>query len=469
LRPLDDVVLGVGLRGHLGLSSLPLAAAVRAKVLEPRDTPFVDARGRPAAMAAASCVDPSLVGAPRYLELGAPALREAAASSARAADPLPLLLVLPEAARPDAADLELGALLDGLEARSGVRLDRAHSRIVARGHAGGALALKEAFWQSARDGRDRLVGAIDAAWHPETLRWLDARGRLCTEDDDRGRTPSEAAAFLLVGQRPRRQGAARITAVEHEVASDADDERRSGVRLGRLVRRVAGASEHGPIQWVVPDLNGELERQRRWLEFVDEARDELVHAMLDELVPHTGDVGAATTVYLVGACLSLARMGAVPIHNGVVLAQSDDGAVGVVAFDVPSPSGFRACIGAAHVHRVTKAPGSLKPTPAERRQLDWLARTLLEDVGSMGMLLAPEPLEGEASPEQLGQRLLDAFDAFAALGLGGRGVPSHPDLLGALERYVGEVVPSDKARRFARAFVTAHLDVVAPGKRLRRT
>jgi 3-oxoacyl-[acyl-carrier-protein] synthase-1 len=445
-------VLGVGARGHLGLNSLQIATGMRARLLEPREAPFPDRTGGGAGIARAECVPVEVVGFERFVRLGAPALREAASSCDSAA----LFLALPDADRPDQADPRFESeLLNTLASRSGFALD-AESRIVRHGHAGFGVALS-----AARDVLDSgrvdevVVGGIDSAFHPEVVRWLDERGWLCREDDDAGRIPSEAAAFVRLARRPEGKAApwGRPVAVD-TIFSPSEAESPSD--LGRLVRRVAVRGHGERVSWILPDLNGERPRAERWLKALEIARERVEGAFRDDPVMHLGDTGAATGGLLSVIALQLARIGAVQTHDVFVTTSSDRHEHAVMLWTLPDAGGpFTASRTDVRDHAVSGGRGAVRPDADESRHMWRAARSCLEDIGSMGMLLAPEPAEGD--PQVFGQRLLDAFDALAALGCGAAGAVFEPDVAALVERYATETPDPDRARRFAVAFARAHL------------
>jgi hypothetical protein len=93
----------------------------------------------------------------------------------------------------------------------------------------------------------------------------------------------------------------------------------------------------------------------------------------------------------------------------------------------------------------------------ELSSLRRMARDCMEEIGSLGILRAPEgpPVSWAQGPESFEQRLLCSLDALIALG--------HPfqsasgegklDVLGALLDYAGDGFVPDPARGFVRAFV----------------
>lgn len=117
--------------------------------------------------------------------------------------------------------------------------------------------------------------------------------------------------------------------------------------------------------------------------------------------------------------------------------------------------------------RALGAPGETKPPeadaglhPALKAELEGLrrvARDCMEELGSLGLLRAPEGprVAWVPGPADFEQRLLNCLDALIALGhpfqsAGGEG---RFDVLAALLEYAGDSFVPDPARGFARAFV----------------
>jgi 3-oxoacyl-[acyl-carrier-protein] synthase-1 len=467
----ETVVLGVGARAQLGLSALQIATALRARQLEPRPAPFPDARGAPAGLAYAGFLPPDLVGLARHVRLAAPAVREAVAEAragtraAKVARAVPAIVAVSERDRPDEQQMgDDAARLGAIGRESGVAIDIGASALVRGGHAGFAIALDRARELLDEGAPEVLVGGVESPYHPAVPAWLDARGRLCREDDDAGRIPGEAAAFaLLARRRPGKHaaGLARVRAVELESPAAGDD----GLLLGKLLRRVARTVRGGAPLWLLPDVNGERARTEAFVRARAEASDLYEQAAVDDLVQHTSDVGAATGALFTAAAILLSRIGAVDAPNVVLALSADDpaGPRAAIALDLPGSGGpFHASRTEVAPHRASPVRGSREPDERERAQMERIARSCLEDIGSMGLLLAPGPADDGSRPEVFGQRLLDNFDALAALASGRAGSVHLPDLDAVIARYAAEADPPDRARRFAAAFCAAHL--AAPGR-----
>jgi 3-oxoacyl-[acyl-carrier-protein] synthase-1 len=453
-------VTGTGARGPLGLNALQIATATRAFLLEPRPSPFLDARGGRAGLAYATSIDPSIVGFDRYVALGAPALREASPRTRSDRRGLPLVLALPDRGRPDQIDSRFEHLVRALGGAAGVALDLDRSEIVRAGHAGFAAALRGAMERVGAAPGGVLVGAIDSPVHPDVPRWLDERGHLMRVDheDDVSRIPGEAAAFLRLelGEPRSRGGVAwvRVAEVESDVrAPDAD--RPKGREMGRLLRRVARAPASERLAWVLSDVNGERDRTEAWLAAEEEARDVLSGAARSHLVERTSDVGAATGALLSIIAITWARIGAIDLPNVAICTSADGPERGVCVFDLPERGGrFVATRDRPGVRHLRVSPLAVTPNAAERLQMARSARGCLEEMGSMSLLM--RPFEGEP-PDDQSERIFESLDALGALGVGVAGAVFEPRLLEIIESYAAESEAGNRARTFAVEMARAHL------------
>lgn len=454
-RPVGVAVIGMGARGHLGLSALQIGTAARALALEPGGTPFIDTLGQEAGLATASCIGADKLGFDRYVALAAPALREAAHGEK---SPLPLFVALPEAERPDQAeDPRFGApLVEALAQAADVAIDLDASEVVRAGHAGFAFALSRARQKLGEHPRGAYVGGVDSPFHQGVVRWLDERDHFMRLEGVQGRIPAEAAAFLRIRLEPegaRAKARSWIRAITSDVEPDGAT---PGVTLGRLVRRVARAPRKGGLDWVLSDVNGEEPRTLAWLGTESEANDLLEQTIHDDLVQHTGDTGAATGALLAVIALVWAKTGSARAENVLVATSADGRERGVFVMDLETPSGrFTASAEDARVHELGAAPGARRPSLEEQKQMERFVRGRLEDIGSMSILLAPGPAT-DVAPEAHAARLLESFDALAAVGVGVAGAVYEPDLGAIVERYLAEATSPDPPRRFATSFFESH-------------
>ena len=430
--------------------------AARSVTFEPTGSPFIDGAGQEAGLGSIFAIEPELVGFERFVALAAPALRESAHGSTAA---MPVFLALPVAERPDQADSRFGRpLLEALARASGVALDLDASVLVRKGHAGFAEVVERAMRTVADFPHGMLLGGIDSAFDQRVVTWLDERQQLLRLGGTHGRIPGEAAAFLriaLSAESPRTKNAAKLRMADNE---DQAANTAKGSALSRVIRRASGALHTGSVEWVMSDLNGEPARTDAWLAAEDLVRDVLVTAVHEEVVPHTSDVGAATGALLAVIAIEWAAAGAVRSPNVLIALSSDGAERGAIAMDLPAPHGrFVASMAAVCDHPVDENP-SLAPRPREAKQMERVARSLLEDIGSMAMLLAPGPAE-EQPQESIAQRLFASFDTLAALGMAVPSAVSAPDLLDIVGRYEGESPEPDRARRFAVSFARSHLSL----------
>ena len=114
----------------------------------------------------------------------------------------PLIVALPERARPDQSARFEEALLAELARRSGaaIDLDLGASLTVRADNADFAMALEEAAPRLAAGAPGVLVGGLDSYFDPVVLAHLDEERRLHSEHLDSGFVPSEGAAFFWIGR-----------------------------------------------------------------------------------------------------------------------------------------------------------------------------------------------------------------------------------------------------------------------------
>jgi 3-oxoacyl-[acyl-carrier-protein] synthase I len=449
------VVTGRGARTAAGLNTLQAAMAARSVTFEPGGSPFIDGAGQEAGLGSLFAVGRDVIGFDRFVALAGPALRECAHGASAA---MPLFLALPPADRPDQLDARFGRpLLEAIAQHAGVALDVEHSVIVRVGHAGFAELVERGARVLADFPAGILLGGVDSAFDQRAVTWLDQRQQLLRLGGTHGRIPGEAAAFLrveLAAENARTKNAARLRGGESE---DETQAMARGSALSRVIRRAAGGLQTGSVEWVMSDLNGEPARTDAWLAAEDLVRDVLVTAVHEEVVPHFSDVGAATGPLLAVIAIEWASIGAVRSPNVVIALSSDGPRRGAVAIDLPPPHGdFIASMTAVRDHTVGPKKGSIVPSPREAQHMERVARSLLEDIGSMAMLLAPGPAD-EQPQESIAQRLFASFDTLAALGTAVASGVSEPDLLAIVDRYETESPEPDRARRFAVSFARSHL------------
>jgi 3-oxoacyl-[acyl-carrier-protein] synthase-1 len=320
-------VLGLGLVTPVGLTSASVAAAVRAGVSRLRETPFWDLRFRPylgayvPEEALPALPEPTLQGGlasreQRLLRLARPALREAVHRCER---PPPLLLALPEEAEVPSGR-KTAPMLEALARYSEVELNQERSHCLARGRAGGILALKEAL-RLLSEGRvqEVLVGGIDSFMDLSVLATLEAEGRLRRHGPSDGLTPGEGAAFLHLGvpglgRRRKLAVLARVMGAEtgQEPGHRYSQEPYLGEGLTEafhsLFAKMPAAAP--PIRCVYTSFNGESFWTKEWGVAYLRTRERFVEEpRMEHPAENVGDVGAATGPLMVG----LATLG---LHKG---------------------------------------------------------------------------------------------------------------------------------------------------------
>lgn len=512
-------ITGVGARSPLGLGAREVALGARAGKLEPRPTAFRDKRENLIGAARALALPDDLHGFDRMVALAAPALREAAqplvdaalaASEQRsqATSPAapPVVIAAPEVGRPGDDPRFESMLVEAIAEASGVRVDRARSEVVRRGHAGFGLALERALELLREPGTPAvLVGGVDSYFHPQTLAWLDAECRLHAPGAANGFVPSEGAAFLLLEaadrdrDRDRARAAlplGRVRAVKSALEETVTTEEPNTARaMTELVSAVAAASTE-PVRWVMTDLNGERHRVREWSMvhirsvglFAEDARQ-------DRWAEEMGDAGAAMGALLaVLACIAW-KVGFAPARSTLIALHADGPERSALLLEeglvplqqtalsqalaerttapeqrIETRSHLRASRGEPSLHAFERAPilaldgfagldgrerrFSLVRVASEEEQVRRLARDCMEDIALLGDLRRRGENEPWTAIARFEQRLLDNLDALAALACGraGGGVVEQ------LQRYATETSFPDRGRAFALAFVLACLE-----------
>lgn len=202
------VIVSAGVITPIGLSLDETAASARARVARLHEIAWQDRRFQPFIVgtvpdAGLPPLDPAFDDVPvqyreaRMLRMAQAALEQALAVLPTDADPAPLLLGLPELHTTQTIDP--ARFLDRLGMQSKVRVDWPRSVAVARGRAGGLMALKQAMARlHGGECRFVLVGGVDSLVDLYLLATLDLEGRIRGETVSDGFSPGEGAAFLLL-------------------------------------------------------------------------------------------------------------------------------------------------------------------------------------------------------------------------------------------------------------------------------
>lgn len=427
------------------MSLRPMAFAMRARQLELRDTPFTDARGERIAASFARWLDLGAQGDDRIALLLARAITEAEVTSrrSRSLPASPMLVVAPPTDGPDADRVLLARLHELLG-----RAPASSSSVIRASHDGAALALREARAMLREGTHEVIVAAASTPLDGKMLATLDARGNLHGEGR-RGRIPGEAAAALRLGLRRPTSTFAQLAEVEHE-----HDAAATPGACGQILRRARGAVTSGAFDLAIIDVNGEEARAAAWELDVQAAGSALTDVAVEAWPDLTGDLGPASGVLFAAVAIELAACSASPNRNVAIALRGDEGAVSVIAIDLPIVAGDFA---ESSTEPVRRRLSRRRPTaPAEEQAFAArIARGLFEDLAAMGLLLAP----GEAGPDRqaAARRLLDTYDALCALAMPGHGIAPSIDLVAVMERWVAEVDPPDRGRRFAATFLRAHI------------
>lgn len=197
-------VLSTGMVCGLALDAANACAALRCGLNAFAETRFVGQGGAWLVGSAVPLAQPSR-GVRRLADMAALALRDCLGEDWQHELPRwPVILCVAEAARPGRVAGLDGAILAELEAVLGLRL-HPHSRVVAQGNVGGAIALRTARRLLAlrRDPVQRAAARVvvvgtDSLLTAATLAAYDSQDRLLRPGNSNGFIPGEAAAALLL-------------------------------------------------------------------------------------------------------------------------------------------------------------------------------------------------------------------------------------------------------------------------------
>lgn len=315
----EVVVIGLGMLTAVGLSAAETAASVRAGTARFAETPWPDRWEEPFVAAAvpedalpplAEPLGDQVLTARerRLLRLATEPLREALQPLASRFPPPGLDLALPETGGGSLRGPR--AFLEHLAVQTEGAFDVRQSLAVARGRAGGLLAVGRA-GQRIREQQAPFVlaGGLDTCWDPRWLSRFDGEQRLQTSHNLDGFLPGEGAGFvLLAGRQVAAQEHLRPLAVLSPVAQGKEEGHlyseqsyRGDGLAGTLAQLLAGGHAAEPIREVFSSMNGENYWAKEWgVAFVQHREafhpDHRLHHPADCF----GDTGAACGPLLVG-------------------------------------------------------------------------------------------------------------------------------------------------------------------------
>lgn len=314
----------VGARIATGVDALTSTTTVRARKSFVRETRFVDHAGEPIALALVASVPEDLIGRERFVPLAAPALAEVADTR-----PLPLFLALP--AEADPLDPRGLRLLSSLAATAS-SIDVARSKVVSQGRAGGIAALELALAALATE-EAVLVGGVDSWFDPDRLDALDVERRLHGPETENGFIPGEGAAFVRLSRRGagERWGSVLSVATEREPRPYGSSEPSHALGISLAAARALASLGVAKIGWALTDVVGERHRVEEWLFASGRVQQRFTEDAVHETpLLLTGDLGAASALFLlVHACVSW-RIGAAPSPKALIAAHSDGAERGAV-------------------------------------------------------------------------------------------------------------------------------------------
>jgi 3-oxoacyl-[acyl-carrier-protein] synthase-1 len=371
-RPTCNVIAH-SVRCALGLNSLQTIMAIRAGQRARWPSHLRDSE-QSSVLASSASLPATLVGFERFAALGACALR--GLGRELVAPTVPLLLTLPEKARPDIDERWGTPLVEQIAKLANVSLDMERSAVFCGGHAALAVALWRALeLLHAGDDAPRwvLLGGVDSYLHPDVVRWLEEQGRLAGPKPTGGIVPGEAAAMLAltrVGGRPLGSRAAErtlpgaaelepratICALEAALVEDApaaaspattgekpelDGEPPTAARVtAAMLTRLIEACPSVPVEWTLTDVNGEERRIREWTAaWMAQGRPGARH---DRVAEHLGELGAATGPVCIALAAAEWQARCAPAPSALVALHSDGPPRAAVMLQAPSESSYPA-------------------------------------------------------------------------------------------------------------------------------
>jgi 3-oxoacyl-[acyl-carrier-protein] synthase-1 len=333
-------LISLGAQAPIGLGPRSIAAAVRAKVNRFRESHWLRRKsdGTQRVMSLLLALSPSWTAYERMRHLGIEAAMQALAPLLQAevwpaGTAVPMVFSVPPH-RPGLAQGSGAKLAREIMSALPLPPDTRYCGIFDTGQEGGLAALAYATELVAhRKAEVCLVGGVESFHDAEVLDWLEALGRLKSDDTPNGFIPGEAAAFLLVcGERfLRRSGLPSLGQVTAPVrASEPNPWYLGQPALGEgLTEAVRGAlvaglpsGERAGVTWC--DLNGENWRADEWgFAYLRTSEHHGEPLRIRHPAEALGDLGAATGCMLVLlAALDLAHP-RTEAKSALVFAMSD--------------------------------------------------------------------------------------------------------------------------------------------------
>ncbi len=314
----DCVVVGVGARTCIGLDALQTTLGIRAELLRPADTRFVDKDGDLVGMCCVRCLSTAETGAKRLIALAAPAMQEAARSWRRVeearrgvANSLPLVVAVPEGVVEYSRARQKSLFLEALEAAVPGLIDVARSHEIIGGRAAGVQALGRAVDMLQAGAEAVLVGGVDSYYDPDRLDALSEALRLHGMGTENGFIPGEAAAFIVLTHRHHAASLTRYASIlghgmENEPRPFGSDDPCQALGMTAALRKATTAvGARRMIGWQLTDVVNERHRVDEWQYATGRTfqlfTDDVLH---EQPLVTIGDVGtAAATLFIVEAAV----------------------------------------------------------------------------------------------------------------------------------------------------------------------
>lgn len=338
-------VLRVGSCGPLGMSARQVAMAFRARRLEPRSCKFKDKRRAAIGVVRCRWLLDDVVGRDRFVQLAAPALREAMTGFT---EPVPIVLAGPPTYRPDMPEKRLDDLPKRIASAAEVTLNDSASQMLYLGHAGFAYAIQQAAELLEKGHPLVVVGGVDSYYQKFALKWLDGHMRLHALGTENGIIPGEGAAFALLtsseGPTDERLKAKLahvepLAEVVHWSAAEEpevkDQQSMSAETMTKLAQDAIEALGTTP-SWVLTDVNPEVHRINEWVAVelrCDLGRQQALHQRLPS---DAGDVGAASGAMMLALASTFWEVGCAPASEALLALHSDTAERGVLALRRPT-------------------------------------------------------------------------------------------------------------------------------------
>jgi 3-oxoacyl-[acyl-carrier-protein] synthase-1 len=170
-----------------------------------------------------------------------------------------------------------------------------------------------------------LVGGVDSWFDPDRLEALDRDRRLHGPETENGFIPGEGAAFVRLSRRPaQRLGSIQGIASEREPRPYGSNEPCHALGISLAATRALETLGPSKIGWALTDVVGERHRVEEWLFAAGRVQQQFTgDAQHEQPLMVTGDLGAASAIFLLVHACTMWRIGAAPSTHALIAAHSD--------------------------------------------------------------------------------------------------------------------------------------------------